>query len=161
VVSSVTLTPSTVYTNDTMTANVVSSDADGDTLSLTYAWYVNSALVQSGASASLSGATYFSRGQTVYVTATANDGTTTASATSSSVTVSNTAPTAPVVEITPADPVEGDDLTCAVVTPSTDADGDPVAYSFAWDVDGVAYTGASDAATDSVVDGADVGALET
>jgi hypothetical protein len=109
----------------------------------------------------LSGVSYFSKGQAVYVTVTANDGTTSTALSSSSVTVSNTEPTAPVVEITPSDPVEGDDLTCTVTTPATDADGDAITYSFAWDVDGVDYSSATDSATDSVVDGADVGAEET
>jgi hypothetical protein len=54
-----------------------------------------------------------------------------------------------------------DDLTCEVVTASTDADGDAVTYTFAWDVDGLEYTGATDAATSSFVDGADVGGEET
>ncbi len=160
VVSSVTLSPSTVYTNDTLTANVVSSDADGDSLTTSYAWYVGGSLV-SATSSTLSGASYFSKGQAVYVTATANDGTTSTSATSSSVTVSNTAPSAPVVEITPVDAMSEDDLTCEVVTASTDADGDAVTYTFAWDVDGVEYTGATDAATSSFVDGTDVGGGET
>ena len=160
VVSSVTLSPSTVYTSDTLTATVVSSDADGDSLTTSYAWTVGGSLV-SATSATLSGASYFSKGQAVYVTVTANDGTTSTALTSSSVTVSNTAPTAPVVEVTPADAVSGDDLTCTVTTASTDVDGDALTYSFAWDVDGVDYTSATDSATDSVVDGADVGGDET
>ena len=63
---------------------------------------------------------------------------------------------APVVEVTPADAVEGDDLTCTVTTASTDADGDSMTYAFAWDVDGVDYASAADSAYSSVVDGADV-----
>ncbi len=156
VVSSVTLSPGAVYTNDTLTATPVSSDADGDSLTLTYDWYVDGALAQSGATATLSGVTRFSRGQAVYVTVTADDGTTTASANSSSVTVSNTAPTAPVVAITPVDAADGDDLTCSVTTASYDADGDALTYSFDWDVDGVAYGGAADGGTSSMVDGGDV-----
>jgi hypothetical protein len=66
-----------------------------------------------------------------------------------------------VVEITPVDAVSGDELTCTVVTESNDADGDAITYTFAWDVDGVDYTGATDSALDSVVDGADVGGGET
>jgi formylglycine-generating enzyme required for sulfatase activity len=71
------------------------------------------------------------------------------------VTVQNTAPTAPVVEISPADPVEGEELVCAVVTGATDADGDAISYSFAWAVDGVAYVGAaaSSYAGDTVLEG--------
>ena len=99
VVSSVTLSPSAVATNDTLTATVVSSDADGDALTLTYDWYVDGVLARSGASASLSGASYFDRDEEVYVEVTADDGADTDSLTSSSVTVDNTAPTAPGVEV--------------------------------------------------------------
>jgi hypothetical protein len=52
----------------------------------------------------------------------------------------NTAPTAPVVAITPASPSDLSDLTVTLVTPSDDAEGDPVAYTYAWTVDGVART---------------------
>lgn len=156
VVSSVALSPGIVYTNDTLAASAVSSDADGDSLSLSYDWYVDGALAQSGASSTLSGVTSFNRGQVVYATATADDGTTTMGASSSSVTVSNSMPTAPVVEIAPADAQHGDDLTCSVMTDSYDADGDALTYGFGWDVDGVTYTAAADGTTDSVVSGVDV-----
>jgi hypothetical protein len=52
--------------------------------------------------------------------------------------VQNTAPTAPVIRITPEAPVEGDALTCEIVTPSFDADGDVLTYTYAWEVDGAA-----------------------
>jgi sulfatase modifying factor 1 len=157
-ISSVTLTPSTVYTNDTLTASVSATDLDGDTLSYTYDWYVGGVPRGSAGSATLSGATYFDKGQDVYVVVTPNDGSVDGTTgTSSTVTVSNTAPTAPVVEVTPADAVEGDDLTCTVTTAATDADGDAMTYAFAWDVDGVDYASAADSAYRSVVDGADVG----
>ena len=157
-VTTVTLSSSTVYTNDTLTAAVSATDLDGDSLSYSYDWYVDGVPRGSATSATLSGATYFDKGQSIYVVVTPNDGSADGTTgTSSTVTVSNAAPTAPVVEVTPADAVEGDDLTCAVTTASTDADGDALTYAFAWDVDGVAYTSATDAATSSVVDGADVG----
>jgi formylglycine-generating enzyme required for sulfatase activity len=57
--------------------------------------------------------------------------------------------------------MSGDDLTCSVTTASTDVDGDALTYSFAWDVDGVDYASATDSATISFVDGADVGGDET
>jgi hypothetical protein len=144
VVSSVTLSPGTVYTNDTLTATPVSSDADGDSLTLVYDWYVDGALAQSGASATLSGVTRFSRGQVVYVTVTADDGTDTGSSTSSSVTVSNTAPTAPVANLSPSAPVACDeDLVCTLASSSTDPDGDPIAYLASWTIDGTPFAGAS------------------
>ena len=157
-VSRVTLSPSTVTTDDTLTASVTASDLDGDSLSYSYDWYVDGVPRGSASSATLSGASYFDRDQVVYVVVTPNDGDGDGSTgTSSSVTVSNTAPGAPVVAITPADAVSGDDLTCTVTTASTDADGDALTYSFAWDVEGVAYSSAVDGALTSVVDGADVG----
>ncbi|MBM4393870.1 MAG: LamG domain-containing protein, partial [Deltaproteobacteria bacterium] len=161
-VSSVTLSPEDAYTDDVLTASASATDLDGDSLSYTYDWYVDGLLAQSGASATLDGATAFSRDEEVHVVVTPNDGDTDGtSATSSALTVANSAPTAPEVEITPEDAEEGDDLTCTVVTESTDADGDAVTYSFAWDVDGVDYTGATDSAAESVVDGADVGSGQT
>jgi formylglycine-generating enzyme required for sulfatase activity len=139
VVSGVTLSPSTAYTNDTLTASATTSDADGDTLSLSYDWYVEGVLVKSGTSRSLSGVAYFDRDEEVYAIVSASDGATTTSATSSTLTVSNTAPTAPVVGIDPSDPMEGEDLVCIVETESADADGDTITYSMAWTVDGAAY----------------------
>jgi hypothetical protein len=59
-------------------------------------------------------------------------------------TVQNSAPTAPTVALSPSDPVEGeDDLVCAVVGASTDADGDALSYTVAWTVDGTAWTGST------------------
>ena len=159
--SSVTLSPSTVATNDPLSASVVSSDADGDALSLSYDWYVDGVLTRSGSSSSLSGASYFDRDEVVYVEVTADEGADTDSETSSSVTVDNTAPSAPEVAITPEEPEAGDDLTCAVTTASTDADGDALTYAFTWEVNGVAYSSAVDGALASVVDGADVGEGES
>jgi hypothetical protein len=158
-VSSVGLSPSSVYTDDTLTASVSATDLDGDALIYTYDWHVDGFPRGSSASATLDGASYFDKGQSVYVVVTPNDGTVDGtSGTSSTVTVLNSAPTAPVVEITPSEAEEGDDLTCTVLTGSADADGDSVTSTFAWDVDGVGYSDASDTATESVVDGADVSA---
>lgn len=161
-ITRVTLSPSTVYTDSTITASVVSSDLDGDAVTFTYDWYVDGYPRGSSTSATLSGSGYFDKGQEVYVVVTPNDGDADGTtSTSSVVTVANSAPTAPVVEITPGDAVDGDDLTCTVVTPATDADGDAVTYTFDWEVDGVAYTGATDGAASSVVDGGDVGVEES
>ncbi len=141
-VRAVTLSPSAVYTNDTLTASASSSDLDGDGVSLTYDWTVNGIPV--GASgASLDGGVYFDKGDVVAVTVTPTDGEDLgAGVTSSSVTVRNTAPTAPVVAIDPADASEGDTLLCDVTTESTDADGDTVTYTFAWEQDGATFASA-------------------
>ncbi|MBM3131678.1 MAG: hypothetical protein FJZ95_01420 [Chloroflexi bacterium] len=46
-------------------------------------------------------------------------------------------PAAPVVKIVPDLPRYGDDLVCTVTTESTDPEGDPVSYSYAWFKDGI------------------------
>ncbi len=48
---------------------------------------------------------------------------------------SNAAPSAPTVSISPSEPTDADELTCAVVTESVDPDGDAVTYSYAWGSD--------------------------
>jgi len=44
----------------------------------------------------------------------------------------NSAPTAPIASIIPEDPYMLDDLKCQVVTPSADADGDVITYTYEW-----------------------------
>jgi hypothetical protein len=103
-VTSVTLAPSDVYTNDTITATATTSDDDGDSLTVTYDFSVNGMSVQDGSSHTLDGG-YFIKGDSVSVTVTATDGTDTATGTSDAVTVLNTEPTAPEVSI---EWIEGD-----------------------------------------------------
>ena len=141
VVDSINVTPTTVYTSDTLTAVAVFSDADStQSVSGVYAWHVidfdtgTDTEVQSGSDNTLSGVSHFDRDDEVYVVVTPTDGTDDGvSVTSGSVTVANTAPTVPSVSISP-DPaiVLQDDLVCAVETPSTDEDGDPVVYTYTW-----------------------------
>jgi hypothetical protein len=134
-VTSVTLTPSELYTNDTVTAMTSTTDSDGDELTITYAFIVDDDTVQNGSSNTLDGAVYFNKGQTVSVTVTADDTTGTGSLSSDSVAVLNSVPTEPTVSI---DSSSG--LTCIIDEESTDADGDPVTYTFDWDVDDTPYT---------------------
>ncbi len=144
-VSSVSVAPTTVYTDSTLAASVSLYDANGDAVSSSYAWYVDGTFVYGGG-ASLDGATYFDKDHQVYVTVTPSDGTDSGSSLSSStLTVLNSPPGEPTVSILPAAPEEGaDDLVCSVDTASSDADGDSVDYGFAWTVDGVAYPGGWD-----------------
>lgn len=143
VVSAVSLSSSTAYTNDTLTALATVTDADGDSPTLTYDFYVGGTLVQSGSDASLDGASSsagFDKGDSVTVTVTADDGDDSDSGTSSATLILNTPPEAPSVAVTPTDPSSGDELICEVLVAGSDADGDVVTYSMEWMVDGGVYT---------------------
>lgn len=134
---SASLSPSSPTTNSTLVVSASTGDADGDSVSLSYAWRVNGSSV--AATSATLGGSWFNKNDTVSVTVTANDGTDTTN-TILSTTIVNTPPTAPGVRITPSAPAEGeDDLICAVTAPSVDADGDPITYSVTWTVDGIAY----------------------
>jgi len=160
VANAVTLSSAAPATNDTLSVTVSGTDADGDVLTWTYAWYVDGAPAGSGST--LSGASAFDKGETVWVVVTPNDGTVDgAPLTSDAVGVVNTAPSAPGAAVEPELAYEGDELICSVSVGSTDVDGDVPTYRFAWSVDGASYTGATDSAGDSVVPGADVAADET
>ncbi len=141
-VSSLLLSPTSLYTDSELTASLVTSDADGDRVSVSYAWSVDGSVV-STAGSSLDGDSWFDKGQVVSVTVTPNDGEDDGTpATASGLTVQNTPPEAPTVTISPTEPVGGvDDLVCEVLVDSTDADADSVTYSFGWMVNGSIYTG--------------------
>ena len=138
---SVVLSPGAPTTDQTVLATVTSHDDDGDTVTVSYAWYVEGDLVGATGS-SLDGASWFDKDDEVYVVATPNDGSQDgAPVSSSSVIVANTPPGAPSVSIDPSAASAGvDDLVCQVDVESYDADGDTITYSMSWTVDGLAYT---------------------
>jgi len=158
-VTSVTLVPTTLRTDDTVTASVTTADDDGDSVSVSYAWTVDgTAVAETGAS--LDGTTWFDKGQVVVVTVTPDDGTDTGAAVSSSGrTVQNSAPEAPGVTIEPALPYNSiDDLICVLSIASTDPDGDSISYSVGWARDGTPHTTVSTTTlTGDTVSGADTG----
>ena len=137
VVDSVTI-DSSAFTNDTITASAVVSDADsGQSVSGNYEWFVNGSPVQNGSSATLDGGVHFDRDDTVYVIVTPDDGVENGTPVqSSTLTISNTAPTAPVVAVISSGttiPVEGvDDLRCMITNASVDADNDLIDYTYNW-----------------------------
>ena len=164
VVDAVTLSPSEIYTDTILVAAATVSDADpGDTPTATHAWYIGGVPDATTTGSTLDGATSFAKGDTVHVLVTPNDGEESGLAVASNaITILNTPPTAPGISITPTDPEPGvDDLVCSVDTASDDADGDAVTYGFEWDVDGVAFGGATDLAMGSTVGGAETNAAET
>ena len=156
--ASVTLAPSGGGTPVRGTALVASStgvtDADGDVVTVRHEWTVNGAAVQ-GVSGNILSGMSFSRGDTVAVVATPDDGTLSGlPVVGSAVTIQNAPPSAPGVGITPANPQDVDDLVCSITTPSTDADGDAVTYAFTWTKNGQPAVGATPSSQSSVVAGA-------
>ncbi len=141
---SVSLTPSVVFTTSNVSATPNGwSDIDGDSPGYTYAWFVAGAPV--GFDNDTLSSTFFSRGQQISVEVTPQDGEDVgAPVASSPITVANSPPDPPVVEISPAEPEDEDELTCIEITPSTDADADSVETAFLWLQGGVptAFSGA-------------------
>lgn len=140
VLTSASLSPTVVRTNDTLFANALASDVDQDPLTYSYAWKVNNNPVLSGASNRLTGG-YFSKGDKVTATVTVSDGTASSgSITTSSVTVLNSVPTAPSVTVSPRWARPGvDSLRCTLVTTATDADLDTITYRMTWTRNGLPH----------------------
>ena len=155
------LSPEDPHTDSILTATLGIDGVDPSAPTLAYAWSVDGAPVATGTDETLDGAVSFDRDQVVEVTVTATleaAGTATAS---SAVTIRNSAPEPPTLTLSPTEPLEGESLRCAVATEASDADDDPVTYSFSWTVDGVAVAGTTDGEQDSTVPGPEVGADET
>jgi hypothetical protein len=138
VLTAVTLTPEEPVAGSTLTCTPTGQpDADGDNLTLSYAWTVDGAVVPAATSSTFAGPFY--RGQLVSCVVQASDGIDTTLLSSPVVTVLNTPPGAPAVSLAPLEPEEDDDLTCQITAPASDPDGDSLSYTFAWTVDDAAY----------------------
>ena len=145
-ITSVSISPEEVGTDDTITASATGSDADGDSVIIRFDWYVDGDKVNGETSDELTGI-HFDRDQVVYVIASGNDGLNQGEGLQSDdVLVVNAPPTAPGVEISPQTVGPDNDLSCAVIEDyeSTDPDDDEITYSFEWTVNGTAYTGATE-----------------
>ncbi len=127
-----TIGPDPAYTNTDLTV-VPGGWADpdpADSPAFGYRWLVNGGV--SGTAVTLPSAS-FARGSLVRVEVTPTDGAALGPAVSSSeISIRNRPPGAPAVAINPTPPTTNDDLTCSVVTPSVDADGDVSTYTFTW-----------------------------
>ncbi len=149
-IASVSLAPSTPGELDDIVATPQNwYDAEGDPESYRYLWYHNGAATSE--TTNTFPAHYTTRGDTVYVEVTPKDsygsGEMVASATA---TVSNTPPEAPTVVISPSSPERDDNLSCGIVTPSTDPDGDTVTYTYNWYKNGVITGETSNVITSSL-----------
>lgn len=130
------LTPSTIYTDSTVTPSYTGVDADGDSVTASVAWSVNGTGVGSTLSPSA-----FEKGDVLVATLTPTDGTDTGTALSTPpVTVQNKPPTAPTIALSDLTPDAGvDDLVCRVTRASTDPDGDGITYTATWTEDGSSF----------------------
>jgi len=118
-----------------LTVSVETSDPDGDSVSLSYAWYVDGA-ESSNTDDDLDGGD-FDKDDAIYVVVTPSDGTEDGDAvTSETVTAVNTAPEVTLLVISPSSAYTEDDLSATVST--DDDDDDDVSLSYTWTVDGVA-----------------------
>jgi hypothetical protein len=146
-VTDVTLDPTSPTTSDVVFAYPTTTDADGDTVSVTYEWFVNEVSVRSGTTDQRLGTSYFEKNDVLRAEVTPSDGTESGDAfSSSSITVVNTAPGAPVVAIDPDEPSAGlDDLICYVDTEASDDDDDALNYTVSWSVNGTDYSALSGA----------------
>ena len=100
-ITEINITPTTVYTNDTLSCNIATSDPEGDSVSLTYAW-LNNSVVLAGETTStldLSSIGGDTEGLNFTCQATPNDGWQDGAVSEDSVIVSNWAPVITVASV--------------------------------------------------------------
>ena len=154
VMTSATITSSdafNAYETSVLTASGAATDADGDTPTFRYEWFVNGSTTgQTGST--LDGA-YFSKADVVTCEIRAYDGTAeSAPLTSNSITIVNSAPAAGTVTITP-DTASTEDTLTANPSGFTDPDGDDLAYSYVWYKNAAVISGVTGATLDLSVAG--------
>jgi len=135
VIDSVSLSPASPRTNDTLTASVAAHDPDGDALTYTYEWLRNGATIAgaTGPSLDLSVAGNGDKGDTITARVTASDGQATTTSTAS-VSVVNTPPTVS-VSLNTTTPGKRDQVIATAT--GADADNDTLTYSYTWRLGGV------------------------
>ncbi|MBM4378003.1 MAG: LamG domain-containing protein [Deltaproteobacteria bacterium] len=114
------------------------ADADGDTVTFTYAWTKNGTATAFVTDTIPAGE--LARGQAWQVTVTPNDGTEAGQPVTGSVTVGNAKPVVASVALSPAAPTKATAL-AAQPAPPTDEDGDTVTLKYAWAVNGTVVDG--------------------
>ncbi|MCP3143791.1 Ig-like domain-containing protein [Pyxidicoccus xibeiensis] len=120
-------------TSDILTCAVSGvSDRDGDSVSLTYKWLRNAFPVGGVTTATLNGASEFSKGDTLSCVVTPSDGTDSGAAVASgTITVENTPPTMTTARI-PAGSYRTDDTVTCVASGFQDVDFDAPDYRYRW-----------------------------
>ncbi|MFK7927641.1 MAG: hypothetical protein AB8H79_05610 [Myxococcota bacterium] len=119
-----------LYRGTKPTVGVIDAeDADGDSLTLSFSWSVNGAVVEKKRTCNLCD---LKRGDSVRLEVTAEDGYGGATTNTTDRAVQNSKPTAPTVELDTSTGKLGSDFVCDIVAPATDADGDALTYTFAF-----------------------------
>ena len=122
------LTPSSVYSNSTLSCSAVVSDSDGETPTEDIDWQVGGLSIGSGASITLDNS-LVSVGDSVDCIVTATDETGDTGQASGSVTILNTDPIIDTISLTPAEPSMSDSVLCEV-SASDPVDGDSPSLNF-------------------------------
>jgi alpha-tubulin suppressor-like RCC1 family protein len=121
------------FTNDILTA--VATGPNGETYNpaaFKYQWYRDGVAIAGATSATLNGATHFSKGNTLACAMTAFNGTQTGPTfTSNTVTIQNSAPVLTSASLKEA-PYYADSAFNCSATPARDPDGDPVTTTYEW-----------------------------
>ena len=132
VISSVTISPTSPTTGQTLTATVVASDPNGDAFTVAYQWLRNGIVItgQTAQTLNLATAGNGDRGDSITVRVTASDNLLSSPpTTSSAVVVANSLPTA-TVGLAPASPTTNQTLTATATR--ADGDNDTVLLTYVW-----------------------------
>jgi len=137
-VSGVSISPDPAFTNDVISVSSSTSDADGDSVTLSYSWLVNGQAI-SETSQTLSGTSSFDKGDQIQVDVTPNDGTEDgASVISNSIIISNTLPSISSVTISPST-LNNETIAACTTSGWLDDDGDVEGYEYSWTVNGAVH----------------------
>lgn len=126
------------FVSTSITPSVSPADADGDAVSLTYAWAIGTETQMVTAPTFPAGSAI--RGQTVSVTVTASDGAATSAAVSAGVVIQNSPPNLASVALSNTAPTTNGVIS-ATPGNTSDADGDQVSTSYQWYKNGLPIVG--------------------
>lgn len=131
----VAILPAAPTTADELGVSILreASDLDGDAISYSYTWTRDGVRMSSLVGSTVP-ASETARGQRWAVEVSASDGLATGPAGSAEVLVGNSAPALRSVSLSPSNPGTNDTL--SVLLSGSDADGDDIAYSYLWTVNG-------------------------
>ncbi len=115
---------------------LAASDPDGDAVSYRYEWSMNGTAVPSASGQTRLASPPLRKHDRVRVVVTPWDGELAGPPAGAECEVANTPPTAPGVAFEPAEPTAPRGVSVAMKKPSTDRDGDPVVYQYAWSRNG-------------------------